>query len=120
MGADGRGLTYALLDLAARVRHAERPLEAFQLAQPMAEKPANAIRAVSRLFSSDVEDKPWFYDRAMWPEYFSMLAANRFNRFHLAFGIGYDFLRQVTDAYFLFLYPFLVSVPGYNVRVSAA
>jgi len=84
----------------------------------MAEKPANAIRAVSRLFSSDVEDKPWFYDRAMWPEYFSMLAANRFNRFHLAFGIGYDFLRQVTDAYFLFLYPFLVAVPGYNVHAS--
>jgi len=117
-GSDARGLSYALLDLAARVRHAERPLEAFQLAQPVAGKPANAIRAISRLFSSDVEDKPWFYDRAMWPEYFSMLAASRFNRFHLAFGIGYDFLRAVTDAYFLFLYPFLVAVPGYNVRVS--
>lgn len=80
--------------------------------------PANRIRAVSRLFCSDVEDKPWFYDRDMWPEYFSMLAANRFNRFHLAFGIGYDFLRQVTDAYFLFFYPFVVSVPGFNVRAT--
>ena len=53
----------------------------------------------------------------MWPQYLTMLAANRFNRFHLAFGIGYDFLTHVTDAYFLFAYPFLLSVPGYNVRV---
>jgi hypothetical protein len=85
---------------------------------PAQVKPANRIRAVSRLFCSDVEDKSWFYDRDMWPEYFSMLAANRFSRFHLAFGIGYDFLRQVTDAYFLFFYPFVVSVPGFNVRAT--
>ena len=70
-----------------------------------------------RLFTSDVEDKPWFYDREMWPAYFSMLADQRFNRFNLAFGIGYDFIRQVTDAYFLFTYPFLFDLPGYKVRV---
>ena len=63
-----------------------------------------------------MEDKPWFYDREMWPQYLAMLAENRFNRFNLSFGIGYDFLRGVTDAYFLFAYPFLLSVPGYNVR----
>src|SRR5207237_1769220 len=63
------------------------------------------------------EDKPWFNDREMWPRYFTMLASQRFNRFHLALGIGYDFLRNVTDGYFLFQYPFLLSVPGYNVRV---
>ncbi len=34
----------------------------------------------------------------------------------LPLGIGYDFLREVTDAYFLFAYPFLLNVPGYNVR----
>ena len=70
-----------------------------------------------RLFVSEIEDKPWFYDRQMWPRYFDMLAQNRFNRFHLAFGIGYDFLRQVTDAYFLFAYPFWMDVPGFRVRV---
>ena len=32
-------------------------------------------------------------------------------------GIGYDFLQRVTDGYFLFAYPFLLSVPGYNVHV---
>jgi hypothetical protein len=77
---------------------------------------ANGIRSVQRLFTSDIEDKPWFHDREMWPRYFAMLAENQFNRFQLSFGIGYDFLRAVTDAYFLFAYPFLLSVPGYNVR----
>ena len=86
------------------------------LPQPASERPANAIRSIQRLFTSEVEDKPWFYDREMWPRYFAMLAENRFNRFHLSFGIGYDFLRAVTDAYFLFAYPFLLSVQGYSVR----
>jgi hypothetical protein len=46
-----------------------------------------------------------------------MLAGHRFNRFNLSFGIGYDFLQNVTDAYFLFTYPFMLAVPGYSVRV---
>ena len=77
---------------------------------------AARVRSMMRLFVSDVEDKPWFNDREMWPAYFAMLAENHFNRFQLAFGIGYDFLREVTDAYFLFTYPFLLDVPGYHVR----
>jgi len=88
------------------------------LPQSNAERPANALRSVQRLFTSEVEDKPWFYDREMWPHYLAMLAENRFNRFNLSFGIGYDFLRAVTDAYFLFAYPFFLSVPGYNVRAA--
>ena len=80
-----------------------------------ADPPAAArVRGMMRLFVSDVEDKPWFNDREMWPAYFSMLAEQRFNRFQLAFGIGYDFLREVTDAYFVFAYPFLLDVPGYE------
>ena len=88
------------------------------LPQSVAKRPANSIRSVQRLFTSEVEDKPWFYDRDMWPPYLAMLAENRFNRFNLSFGIGYDFLRAVTDAYFLFAYPFFLSVPGYNVRAA--
>ena len=45
-----------------------------------------------------------------------MLAAERFNRFNLTLGLGYDFTRQIKDAYFYFAYPFLLSVEGYNVR----
>ncbi|MBI1785954.1 MAG: hypothetical protein HYR60_00105, partial [Acidobacteria bacterium] len=108
---------YALLDLADRVQNAADPLTALSLRKPITERPANAIRGAARLFTSDVEDKPWYNDRQMWPRYLTLLAAQRFNRFHLAFGIGYDFLRNVTDGYFLFAYPFLLPVPGYHVRV---
>ncbi len=116
-GHDARGLTYALLELADRVRNAADPLAALAVPKPVTERPANTIRSITRLFTSDVEDKPWYNDREMWPAYLSMLAAQRFNRFSLALGIGYDFLDGVTDAYFLFAYPFLLSLPGYNVRV---
>jgi hypothetical protein len=115
-GHDTRGLVYALLELADRVRNAADPLEGVVLHGKIMERPANAVRSVMRLFASDVEDKPWFNDREMWPRYLTMLATQRFNRFNLGLGLGYDFLRQVTDAYFLFAYPFLLAVPGYNVR----
>ena len=116
-GRDARGLAYALTELADRLRYASDPVAELASIETQIEKPANEVRGIARLFCSDVEDKPWFNDRAMWPEYFDMLARHRFNQFHLAFGIGYDFIRQVTDAYFLFTYPFLLHVPGYNVRV---
>jgi hypothetical protein len=114
---DARGLTYGLLELADRTRLAADPLAALQAVRNVREQPATRIRSITRLFTSDVHDKPWFNDREMWPQYLSMLATHRFNRFNLSFGIGYDFLQNVTDAYFLFTYPFLLAVPGYNVRV---
>ena len=117
-GYDVRGLVYAVLDLADRVQNSSNALAAIALDRPIVESPANSVRSVTRLFTSDVEDKPWYNDREMWPRYLSMLASQRFNRFNLAFGIGYDFIRQVTDAYFLFAYPFLLDVPGYSVRAK--
>ncbi len=117
-GYDARGLAYALLDLADRVQNGSDPLAVLDIRTPVIERPANSIRSLARLFVSDVEDKPWFYDREMWPCYFTMLAAQRFNRFNLSFGIGHDFLTNVKDAYFLFAYPFLLAVPGYDVKVS--
>lgn len=117
-GSDVRGLVYALLELTDRVKHAFEPLQDLSHIQTTVEKPANRVRGICRAFVSDVEDKPWFYDREMWPRYLTTLATQRFNRFNLSFGIGYDFLRNVTDAYFLFAYPFLLSVPGYDVRVA--
>lgn len=116
-GSDVRGLVYALLELADRVNLAGDPLVELSRLEPTVERPANRTRSIARAFVSEVEDKPWFYDRAMWPRYLTMLASQRFNRFNLSLGIGYDFLRDVTDAYFLFAYPFLLAVPGYAVRV---
>jgi hypothetical protein len=117
-GADARGQVYAALELADRVRYAGRPMDALATIKPTRERPVNQVRAVSRLFTSSIEDLPWFHDREMWPAYFTMLATERFNRMQLALGIGYDFLREVTDAYFLFPYPFLLAPPGYNVRAT--
>ncbi len=116
-GNDERGLIYALLELTDRVLNSPRPLDSLNIQKPIVERPANIIRSINRLFVSDIEDKPWYNDREMWPQYLTMLATQRFNRFNLSFGIGYDWLQNVTDAYFLFTYPFLLSVPGYNVRV---
>jgi hypothetical protein len=116
-GRDRRGLVYALTELADMAQYANDPAAALQNVETTIERPANQVRSINRLFCSDVEDKPWFNDRDMWPAYFDLLVSQRFNRFNLAFGIGYDFIRKVTDAYFLFTYPFLLNVPGYNVHV---
>ncbi len=115
-GSDAPGLVYAVLELADRVRFADDPLVALRAMKPISERPANVIRSVMRAFVSDVQDKPWFNDRAFWQSYLTMLATHRFNRFNLALGLGYDFTTGITDCYFHFAYPFLVSVPGYHVR----
>jgi hypothetical protein len=117
-GFDERGFIYALLDLVDRVNNSNKALDSLNIQKAIVERPANAIRSLNRLFVSDIEDKSWYNDREMWPQYLTMLATQRFNRFNLSFGIGYDFLQNVTDGYFLFAYPFLLSVPGYNVRVT--
>ncbi|MFN8522269.1 MAG: hypothetical protein U0821_04095 [Chloroflexota bacterium] len=115
---DACGLAYGVLELADRLECGADIEQALRVERPIVESPANTIRAVSRLFVSDVEDLPWFRDRQFWQAYLDLLIAQRFNRFHLAFGIGHDFLRDVRDAYLLFPYPFLVNPPGYAVRAG--
>jgi hypothetical protein len=115
-GTDARGLGYAVLELADRVQYCDDPLASLEVDEPIVEKPANVIRSIYRCFTSEVEDKSWFYDREFWKEYLSMLATNRINRFSLSLGMGYNTPRRIKDSYFFFAYPFLVSVPGYNVR----
>ncbi len=115
-GSDVRGLVYATLELADRILYEDRPLDTLALQKPVVESPANSIRSVGRLFASDVEDKPWFYDRGFWQRYLTLLATQRFNRFSLMLGLGYDFTRELLDTYFYFAYPFLVAPKGYNTR----
>ncbi|MDQ2948348.1 MAG: hypothetical protein M3Y27_20825, partial [Acidobacteriota bacterium] len=118
VGYDPLGLVYAALELADRVRFAAMPLAALQLAQAEQERPANSIRSIARCFESDVEDKSWYYDRAMWSEYLGMLAAQRINRFSMTYGLGYNWPMPVSDVYLYFTYPFLFAVPGYDVRAK--
>jgi hypothetical protein len=129
-GSDVRGLVFALTELADVVTHASGSasvgsgpepalaMAALDAVKTTAERPANAVRSCMRMFCSDVEDKPWFGDREFWNAYLSMLVAQRFNRINLAFGIGYDFTTGITDAYLHFAYPFLLDVPGYDVRAT--
>ena len=116
-GSDSRGFVYALLELAERVQFSPNPAAALHLSQALEEKSVNPVRSVARAFCSEIEDKPWYYDKDFWRGYLDVIAASRFNRFNLAFGFGYDFPRHVTGDYFHFVYPYLVDVPGYNVRV---
>ena len=114
---DTRGYVYALTELADRVDLSNDPGTALASVE-MRGQPANAIRSCMRLFCSDVEDEVWFRDREFWTEYLSMLVAQRFNRFNLSFGLGYDFTTGIRDAYLHFTYPFLLAVPGYDVRAT--
>ena len=115
--SDVRGYVYGLLELAERVQFGANPAQALRLAKPIEEKPANEVRCVGRYFCSELEDKPWLYDRDFWPGYLDVLAASRFNRFCLGFGLEYDFPKGVTSDYLHFPYPYLLDVPGYDVRV---
>jgi hypothetical protein len=118
VGSDERGLMYAILEVADRVVHSDPPLAAIEAQKPIVEQPANAIRSIARLFVSNVEDLPWYRDKSFWENYFTMLSTERFNRFALTLGLGYDFTRQIHDCYFHFAYPFFLAVPGYNVRAA--
>ncbi|MDQ2840065.1 MAG: hypothetical protein M3Y72_03305 [Acidobacteriota bacterium] len=116
-GSDARGSLYGLLELAERVQFGHDPAAGLYLSKAVEEKSANEVRSVARAFCSEIEDKAWYYDKNFWRGYLDVIAASRFNRFNLAFGFGYDFPRGVTGDYFHFVYPYLVDVPGYNVRV---
>ena len=115
---DRRGCVYAMTELADRVTLSDDPATAWAGIEVRA-RPANAIRSCMRLFCSDVEDEAWFRDREFWAGYLTMLVAQRFNRFNLSFGLGYDFTTGIRDAYLHFAYPFLLAVPGYDVRPTS-
>ena len=87
-GADSRGIVYALTELADAVALDVLPLRPLTTDQDLTEAPANRVRGIGRLFCSDVEDKPWYNDRAWWDRYLTMLTSNRFNRFNLSMGLG--------------------------------
>ena len=120
-GSEARGLVYGLLELADRIRLSDDPIAALHLPAPIIETTPNKVRSVARAFLSEIEDKPWFYDRAFWTTYLDTLASARFNRFNFALGFGWDFPRGVTGDYLHFPYPYLVEVPGYEqVHVEPA
>jgi hypothetical protein len=120
-GSDARGITYAILDVADRIRLSDDPVNVLSLPGPVVETTPNKVRSVLRAFCSEVEDKAWFYDRAFWTNYLDTLATARFNRFNFSLGMGWDFPRGVTGDYLHFPYPYLVELPGFpQVHVEPA
>jgi len=116
--SDPRGYVYALLELAERVTFGD-PRAALTITRVETDAPATRVRSIGRLFSDAPHDLPWFHDREFWTRYLDLLAACRFNRFNLTLGLAYDFPRGVTGDYLHFVYPYLVTVPGYpDVRVD--
>ncbi|MCW0019102.1 hypothetical protein [Rhizobium sp. BT-226] len=118
-GRDDRGLVFALTELADRARYAQGE-DVFEGTFPLVERPSARIRSMARLFCSEEEDKAWFYDKQQWRDYLTMLASNRFNRFSLTLGMGYNYPYHnpwITDVYFYFPYPFLMKVPGFEVEI---
>ena len=120
IGADGAGLAYGVLELADIAALSDDPLNELLAVEPVDQSPATIVRSISRLFVSDVEDKPWFYDRDFWTEYLTELATHRINRLQLGFGMQYNYGHDPDqrDNYFCFPYPFLLHVPGYDVRAD--
>lgn len=119
-GSDQRGIVYALTELADRVRNSSGD-DPFAGTWPLVEKPTARIRSMARLFCAVEEDRVWFNDKQQWRDYLSMLASNRFNRFALTLGMGYNYPYHnpwVTDVYFYFPYPYLLKLPGFDIDVK--
>jgi len=119
-GSDAQGVMYGILELADMLRYADDPLDEWNQIRSYSDRPASPVRSVNRIFASEQEDKAWFYDRSFWDAYLTELATHRFNRFHLALGMGYDYGHDpgVQDNYFCFPYPYLIALPEYDVRVK--
>ncbi|HEX4213598.1 MAG TPA: hypothetical protein VIA06_09785 [Candidatus Dormibacteraeota bacterium] len=113
------GVVQAILELTERIPGPDGS-EPLLPENPVRGAPANAVRSIARAFVSESADKVWFWDQGFWQGYLDRLTRARFNRFHLALGMGYDFFYQseVADTYFLFPYPFLLDLPGYEVRAE--
>ena len=118
VGADARGLVYALTELADRVSCLQTTRAALEFSEPVIERPASRTRSVMRGFNSEVEDNGWFNDRDCWRAYLTMLVYSRLNRVNFTMGMGYNSASGITDGYLLFPYPFFVTVPGYEVSAK--
>jgi len=111
VGSDDRGLMYALLDVADRIRWAADPERPLSEVQDTAETPFVSDRALSIYTMHQACFEERFFDKSYWARYFDMLAANRFNRFVLIFG--YE-----NWGYFSPPYPYFFDVEGFpQVRV---
>ncbi len=117
-GTDSTGLVYALTELADRIKHSSSNQNLLNFSAPIIEKPASKTRSVLRNFSSELEDKPWFYDKDYWVNLLDLLVYSRINRLNFSTGMAYNSVRNISDGYMLFPYPFFINVPNYQVTAK--
>jgi hypothetical protein len=85
-GFDGRGLMYALLDVADRIKWSENPQNPMSEVKEITEQPDATERAVSIYTMNRAWWESRFYDEKYWEKYLDNLARNRFNSLVLIFG----------------------------------
>ena len=117
-GTDALGLVYSLSELTDRVQCLATEPSALEFSVPIIERPASRTRSIMRYFSSELEDKVWFYDHDYWRSYLTMLTNSRINRLNFTTGMCYDSVINVTDGYMVFPFPFFFAVPGYDVTAK--
>ena len=105
-GADARGLMYAALDTADRVRWSGTDAEPFARVQDVSEKPYLIERGVSMFTMHRAYFESRLYDEKYWERYFDILASSRINNFVVIFG--YE-----NGGFMAPLYPYFFNVPEY-------
>ncbi len=85
-GSDARGLMYAALDAADRVRWGGKTGDPFALIRDTSERPYVLERAVSIYTMQRAYFESRLYDEDYWHRYFGMLAWSRINSFAVIFG----------------------------------
>ncbi len=106
IGADDRGLMYALLDIAERIGWSKDPENPLSEVKNIQEKPYVVERALSKYTMHQTQFESYFFDEQYWARYLDTLAQNRFNTLALIFG--YE-----NQGYFTPPYPYFFDVEGF-------
>ena len=105
-GGDARGLMYAALDIADRVRWNTKVEDPFARVREVSEEPYLVQRGVSIYTMQRAYFESRLYDEKYWERYFDLLASSRINNFIVIFG--YE-----NGGFMAPLYPYFFNVPEY-------
>jgi hypothetical protein len=109
---DDRGVMYAALDTAKRVRWAKGAENPFRDVRDIVEQPFIRERSLSMYVMNRSYWESRFYDERYWSRYLDMLAADRFN--HLLIIFGYE-----NGGFLAPPYPYFFDTPGFpNVKMN--
>ncbi len=106
-GGGARGLMYAALDTADRVRWSSDARNPFEHVRETTEQPFLAERGVSMYTMHRGYFESRLYDERHWRRYFDLLAASRINNFVVIFG--YE-----NGGFMAPLYPYFFDVDGFS------